>query len=152
MSYDPNLRAALWPSLDAARQGMIAGLDYAHVLKITDEELVFMTGGSDIAPLWRPGMQIICVTRGEHGATVHTRSESVTLPAFKVDSIDTTGAGDGFVAGILTQLLETRTDAPGQLERIVRFACAVGALATTKKGGIPGLPTRAQVDAFLAQQ
>src|SRR5690606_33488095 len=102
ISYDPNLRLSLWPDADAARAGMLAGLDYASVVKISDEELEFMTGGHDVKPLWRPQLELITVTHGARGATAYTRSgQPVYVPGFSVRPVDTTGAGDGFVAGLL---------------------------------------------------
>jgi fructokinase len=159
ISYDPNLRLALWPNADAAREGMLAGLEYANVVKVSDEELEFMTGSKNVSALWRPGMRVIAITHGADGATIyHRHGESVTqvtAPGFRVSAIDTTGAGDGFIAGLVTKLLELGGDAPlaadysAHLPQIARFANAVGALATTERGGIPGLPKRAAVEAFL---
>jgi fructokinase len=152
ISYDPNLRLPLWSSAEAARTGMLHGLNYATVVKVSDEELEFLTGGHEVAPLWRDAMQIIIVTEGERGATVHTRDGgSHYAPGFKVEPVDTTGAGDGFVAGVLVKLLEHRADYIHYLPEIVRFANAVGAITTTQKGAIPSLPTRAEVDAFVEQ-
>lgn len=149
ISYDPNLRLSLWPDADAARTGMLAGLDYAHILKISDEELEFLTGGHDVTPLWRPHMQMITVTQGARGATAYTRSQQVDAPGFSVRTLDTTGAGDGFVAGLLVSILEYGDSYAEHLEKILRFANAVGALTTTQYGAIPALPSRAAVDAFL---
>ncbi|MBZ0293695.1 MAG: carbohydrate kinase, partial [Anaerolineae bacterium] len=73
ISYDPNLRLALWPNEQAAREGMLTGLNYAHIVKISEEELDFL--GGDLNSLWRDEMQIIVVTQGAQGATVHTRHE-----------------------------------------------------------------------------
>lgn len=150
VSYDPNLRLPLWPDAEAARIGMIAGLDYANILKISDEELEFMTGGHDVRPLWRDTMQLIVITHGERGATAHLRDgQAITQPAFAVEPVDTTGAGDGFVAGVLVSILEHPDDYLQKLESILRFANAVGALTTTAKGAIPTLPTREKVDEFI---
>jgi len=148
ISYDPNLRLSLWPDADAARNGMLTGLNYAHIVKVSDEELEFLTGGSDVAPLWRQEMQIIVVTHGAAGSTVYTRIGQHHVPGFKVDPIDTTGAGDGFVAGLLVGILERPNDYLSKMSEILCLANAVGALATTKKGAIPALPMRAVVDAF----
>ncbi len=152
ISYDPNLRLPLWPSADAAREGMIAGLDGANVVKVSEEELEFMTGGSDVTPLWREGMALIIVTQGPDGATLHTRSSSHHEPGFRVQAVDTTGAGDGFVAGVLVRMLDFGDDWPAHLPEIVRFANAVGALTTTERGAIPALPTRATVERFIDKQ
>ena len=149
VSYDPNLRLALWSDADAARAGMIAGLDYATILKISDEELEFMTGGDDMTPLWRDGMRLIVVTHGAEGATAYTRNGEVTRASYSVDPVDTTGAGDGFVAGLLVSILEYPDDYLERLESILRFSNAVGALTTINKGAIPSLPTREEVDMFI---
>lgn len=149
ISYDPNLRMSLWPNADVAREGMLTGLNYAHVVKVSDEEVEFLTGGHDITPLWRDETQLIAVTHGAQGSTVYTRKGHVHVPGFSVKALDTTGAGDGFMAGILVGILEHWNEHIQHLEEIVRFANAVGAMATTQLGAIPSLPTRAQVDTFL---
>src|SRR5690606_28451394 len=130
----------LWESADAAREGLFAGLDYAHIVKVSDEELEFMTGGNTPISLWRGDMRLIIVTHGEQGATLYTRATQITVPGFSVAAVDTTGAGDGFVAGLLVGLIEHGMGEDA-LPQIARFACAVGALATTARGAIPALPT-----------
>jgi fructokinase len=102
--------------------------------------------------LWKENTQIIVVTHGAKGATaytVHTRKEQFHVPGFSVRTIDTTGAGDGFMAGMLVGILE-HPDYLSQMPEILRFANAVGALSTTHRGAIPALPTRQTVDAFMS--
>lgn len=149
ISYDPNLRMSLWPSADAARTGIMTGMNYAHVVKISDEELEFLTGGNDVAPIWRAETQLIAVTHGSKGATLYTRKDKIEMPGFSVRTIDTTGAGDGFVAGMLVGILEYWGDHMAHLPEIARFANTVGAMATTQLGAIPALPSRAAVDKFV---
>lgn len=150
ISYDPNLRLPLWQSAEAARSGMLSGLNYATVVKVSDDELEFLTGGHDVTPLWRDATRIIIVTQGPQGATVYTRDgRSHHAPGFKVESVDTTGAGDGFVAGLLVKVLEYEDAYAQHMPEIVRFANAVGAITTTQKGAIPSLPTREAVEAFI---
>ena len=149
VSYDPNLRLALWPSEEAARKGMIRGLDYAHIVKVSDEEVIFMTGDSDVSDLWRDRTQMIVVTHGAGGATVYTRHTNYQMPGFTVSPVDTTGAGDGFVAGLLVGMLDYGDDYQDHMTEILQFANAVGGLTTTQRGAIPALPTRAEVEAFL---
>lgn len=152
LSYDPNLRLSLWDDEAAARAGMLAGLDYAHLVKVSDEELVFLTGADSIDPLWRPDMRLIVVTHGANGATLYTRDRQIDAPGFRVSAVDTTGAGDGFVAGLLVGLLESDfTKDESALAQMLRFANAVGALTTTRRGAIPALPTRPAVEAFLGE-
>ncbi len=151
ISYDPNLRLALWPSADAARNGMLAGLDYATVVKVSEEEVEFLTGSHDVSSLWRDSIQLIAVTQGADGAIIHSRDGKQHVQGFNVRAVDTTGAGDGFVAGLLVGLLEHKDNYLTQLEPIVRFANAVGALTTTQLGAIPALPTRAAVEQFMRE-
>lgn len=157
ISYDPNLRLALWPSAEAARTGILVGWQYADLAKVSEEELEFLTGEHDMAAaarkLWHERLKLLIVTRGAAGAVYFTADASGAVPAFKVDPVDTTGAGDGFVAGLLVGLL----DGGLQFERSVveaalRLGNAVGALATTQRGAIPALPTRAAVEAFMTAQ
>ena len=148
ISYDPNLRLSLWEDEATARAGLLSGLADAHSVKVSDEELEFLTGERDASALWRDGMRWIVVTHGAKGATLYTRDAIIYAPGFSVSAVDTTGAGDGFVAGLLVGLVE-RGMAHAMLPEILRFACAVGAITTTARGAIPALPTRAQVEAFL---
>jgi fructokinase len=147
ISYDPNLRLALWPSESAAKEGMRLGLKTAQIIKISEEELEFLTGGDSAYKLWKDQMQAIIVTHGARGATLYTQKGKTFCPGFSVTAVDTTGAGDSFVAGFLVGLLEQ-----GGLHdpmSLLRFANATGALTTQSKGAIPALPLRTKVDAFL---
>ncbi|MGB1285337.1 MAG: PfkB family carbohydrate kinase [Aggregatilineales bacterium] len=153
VSYDPNLRLALWDSEDAARQGMWDGLEYAHIVKISEDEVQFMTGHEDVTPLWREHTQMIFVTYGADGAVLHLKDGTTyEHPGYEVKSVDTTGAGDAFVAGALTTILEQQDAHDGEtpyLEEILKIACAAGALTTTGRGAIPSLPTKAEVEVFI---
>lgn len=155
ISYDPNLRLALWPAEASARDGLLSGLDWAHIVKISEEEVVFLTGESDIAPLWRPDMQMIVVTRGADGSTMHLRDgRSFDHPGYVVDAVDTTGAGDSFVGALLTEILRQERDhgSLAQPETILPFANAAGALTTLKRGAIMSMPSREDVLAFMQKQ
>ena len=151
VSYDPNLRLPLWEDAAAAREGMRQGLAYAHIVKLSDEELAFLGGNLD--DIWQPRTQLILVTAGSGGATAYTRAGSVQVDGYSVESVDTTGAGDSFVAGVLVGVLESDdyTDLE-TLREMLRFANAAGAIATTARGAIPALPTREQADSFIAEQ
>jgi fructokinase len=156
ISYDPNLRLALWPSAEEARAQMLAGLDYAHILKVSEEEVAFMAETSDLTAgvqsLWREQMKLVVVTQGKAGCTYFTATESGHVAGIDgLKAVDTTGAGDGFVAGLLAQLHaqpELWTDSAA-LQTGLRFANAVGGLATTQLGAIPALPNREAVSAVL---
>ena len=153
ISYDPNLRLPLWENAAAAKAGMLRGLEYANLLKISEEELEFLTGDADVAPLWRDRMALICVTYGAKGAVLHTRDGStIEHGGYPVSAIDTTGAGDAFVAAMLIGILQDRDGYRGRLPEILDFANAVGALTCLQKGAIPSLPTMSQARAFQTER
>jgi fructokinase len=155
ISYDPNLRLDLWPSAEAAREGMLLGWPLAHVIKVSEEELAFLAGEDDLKAgarrLWHPHLRLLVVTLGQAGCAYFTPQFSGRVPGFAVKAVDTTGAGDGFVAGLLKGLLDhpQADQDETRLREICRYANAVGALTTTRRGAIPALPTARQVDRLL---
>ncbi len=158
ISFDPNLRLNLWPDAKAARDGMRLGWLLAHVIKVSEEELAFLGETADLTEaackLWHNDLRVLIITRGKAGCRYVTSAVSGEVAGFTVNAVDTTGAGDGFVAGLLKGLHD-RPDAHADedcLRAICRFANAVGALATTRRGAIPALPTTEQVEAFLSKQ
>jgi fructokinase len=161
VSYDPNLRPDLWDSLDRAKEEIVAGLDYPALVKVSEEELEFITGTADLSSgarrlLDHPTVRLVAVTRGAGGCFFSTGRCEGAIAGLPVAAVDTTGAGDGFVAALIAGLLAAggpeRLGDLGRddLARLFAFANAVGALTCTKKGAIPGLPNRAEADAFLA--
>jgi len=154
ISYDPNLRLPLWPAPDTAWAGILAGLHHAHLVKVSEEELAFLSGTDNLTDavqrLWHVGLRLLVVTQGAAGCTYITTAGRGQVPGFVVQPVDTTGAGDGFVAGLLVGLLEGGLRWDGDsIERALRLANAVGALTTTQRGAIPALPAMDQVRAFL---
>lgn len=173
--YDANLRLSLWGSESEARYGLRLGLDRADVVKLSLDELEFLSGTRDLSAgmesLWAAqspqgakslqgaqspqerGMRLMIVTLGALGCAYRTAADFGQLPGHRVDTVDTTGAGDGFLAGLLAELLAAGLSFDREtVERALRFANAAGALTTTQRGAIPALPTRAQVEALRAKQ
>ncbi len=163
ISYDPNLRLPLWPDAAAARAGLLLGWPLANVIKVSEEELAFLTGkdlrdfehlpalAAAARELWHPGLRLLVITRGKAGCRYVTPVFAGEVSGFSVEAVDTTGAGDAFVAGLLKSLLDQPDafDDEAQLRAICRYANAVGALTTTQRGAIPALPTAQQVAEFL---
>jgi fructokinase len=157
ISYDPNLRLNLWPSAEAAREGMLVGWQFAQVAKVSLEEMTFLSGESELKgatqALWHDRLRLLVITQGKYGCRYVTTEAQGRVPGFRAETVDTTGAGDGFVAGLLAGLLE-REDAwenIADLEQVLRFANAVGALTTTQRGAIPALPNKEQVLGLLEE-
>jgi len=160
ISYDPNLRLALWRRPDDARREIREGFKWATVAKVSEEEWEFITGtknlekgAEDILAL---GVKLVVVSCGGRGCYFHNGREHRHIPGFRVDVVETTGAGDGFMAGLIVGLLKELEKGgrvedlkTSDLERILVRANAVGALATTKQGAIPALPTSQEVEDFL---
>jgi len=149
ISFDPNLRPPLWENLNDARLMIEEGLKYTHILKVSDEELEFIAGtkdveaGSDLIRN-RYNIPVILVTLGPSGCFYRKGDFSGYLPAYKVNTVDTTGAGDAFVGAFLSRFIDNGRDIESikkdEIEDMIDFANAAGSLATTKKGAIPALP------------
>lgn len=154
VSYDPNLRLPLWPSRGEARTGILAGWQQANIIKVSEEELNFLREGQTLEhaarSLWHEQLRLLVVTQGKAGCTYFTPETSGQIPGFAVHAKDTTGAGDGFVAGMLSGLLEGKlTWEKAMIEEALLLGNAVGALSTTRVGAISSLPTMAEVQSLL---
>ena len=127
----------------------------AQFVKISEEELEFLTGSSEpraaLDHLWHDDMKLMVMTRGAAGCTYITPDFIGNVPGFKVTAVDATGAGDGFVAGLLQGLIKDPTVISDEsaLKTLCRFANAVGAITSTERGAIPSLPDREQIQRFL---
>jgi fructokinase len=155
ISYDPNLRLSLWADADAAREGLLSGLARAHIVKMSEDEVSFLSDGENldaaIADLWHPDLQLLVVTRGNRGCRYFIPDSSGNVETFQVTAVDTTGAGDGFVAGLLQGIVKDPSTLGDEqkLKDLCRFANAAGALTTTSYGAIPALPDLQQVARIL---
>ena len=96
--------------------------------------------------LLKRGVQTVIVTLGANGALIVDKQFTKHIPSYKVDVVDTTAAGDAFIGGFASALLQNKS-----MEEAVRYGCACGALAATKFGAQPSLPTTEEVEQFLNQ-
>lgn len=159
ISYDPNLRPTLWPSEDRAREVIQDGFRHCHLAKIAEEEWEVATGKTDLdaglQAVLDKGVELVVVSRGSDGALVTNGDYRIELPALQVEVLETIGAGDGFIAAMISRMLPER-ERLGSLaaidkdlmEEALGFAMCVGALTCTKVGAIPALPTLAEVETF----
>lgn len=158
LSYDPNLRLMLWDNANDARHWIWEVMPYADVVKISEEEWEFVTGDAELAGgidrILGLGAKLLVVTLGERGCYYTNGSAEGYVGGFAVDVVDTLGAGDAFVAAMLSELMEQAAlESLGneELDAIMRYANAAGAIATQQVGVIPALPTRSDIANFLSE-
>ncbi|ERL08473.1 PfkB family carbohydrate kinase [Olsenella profusa] len=158
MSYDPNYRDTLWTSPAAASEQMRSIVHYMDLVKISTEECELLTGRADpegaTAELLRQGVSVACVTLDAEGALVATREGTATVPSFRVDAVDTTGAGDSFWGGFLCAFVDGKLE-PSDVtledaKDLARFGNAVASLCVRQRGAIPAMPTLAEVEKVLS--
>lgn len=142
VSFDPNIRADLWHDEIELRQCLERALACADVVKISVEELAFLTGNAQVheglAALMRTcPARLVLVTQGKEGVTAWQEGVLTHYAASPVECIDTTGAGDAFVAGLLFGLARY---GQARLSEVITLAQRCGALATTAKGAMTALP------------
>ncbi|AES76942.2 pfkB family carbohydrate kinase [Medicago truncatula] len=160
LSYDPNLRLALWPSAEAARNGIMSIWDQADVIKISEEEITFLTGGDDpydddvvLKKLFHRNLKLLIVTEGSKGCRYYTKEFRGRVGGVKVKPVDTTGAGDAFVSGFLYSIASDPSIFQNEksLRKALYFANVCGAITVTERGAIPSLPTKEAVLQFLLE-
>jgi fructokinase len=156
VSFDANLRRDLWSDEAAARASILKGVELATIVKLSDDELAFLTGDGDpienVRSLWHEGLSVLVITHGRLGSTLFTREGHAHVSSIEAQAVDTTGAGDAFMAAMLAGILDSGA-APltlDHLQGICRFANAAGAVTTTARGAIPALPTRQRIFEALA--
>lgn len=160
ISYDPNYRPLLWKTEEEARVQMLKGLDYADIVKLSEEELFLLTGEEDMAAatklIQEKGAALVLVSLGKAGAYCRYQDICKSYPTFDVPVVDTTSAGDAFLGAILNKLKDVTKDALNQLEEafldeLMAYGNACGALTTTKKGAINAIPNKDELETLLAQ-
>lgn len=159
ISFDPNLREPLWESLDQAREEIAYGLSQCDILKISDNEMVFMTGTDDYTKGVRIlreqyDIPLIFVTLGKEGSRAYYKDIMVeAAPFIRKDTIETTGAGDTFEACALNYVLEHGIDHLDRenLLELLRFANAGASIITSRKGALKVMPEKTEIEAVLRQ-
>ncbi len=156
VSFDPNLRFALWEDVEALKRVVREFAPMAHVLKVSDEELEFITGSGDIKEalpqLLTGKTRLVIYTKGSDGAECYTRRASGSAPGEKVKAVDTTGAGDGFIGsflyclsadGVTADTLDDLTEE--QMKRYLAFANRFCGRSVMGHGAIASYPSREEM-------
>ena len=157
ISFDPNLRPPLWENLEIAREQVLYGLTFCDILKISDNEIQWLTGEEDytLGVQWileRYQIPLILVSMGREGSRAHYKGEMVEVPAFlQKNTIDTTGAGDTFGGCILHFICEYGLEnlTKEQLKEMLCFANAAAAIVTTRKGALRVMPAKEEIENLM---
>lgn len=157
VSFDPNLRPPLWESLEAAREQVCYGLSQCDILKISDNEIQWLTGREDFTECveWirdRYDIPLILVSLGRQGSRAYYGNEMVeAAPFLRKDTIETTGAGDTFCGCVLHYVLEHGLEglSTDNLKEMLTFANCAASLITTRKGALRVMPARKEIEAEL---
>lgn len=155
ISYDPNLRLPLWKSSDEAKSIILETLKYADILKLSDEEFVFLFGTQDEAHIAQKlktdyNIKLLAITKGSKGSAIYHNGKVYNGFAYDVETIDTTGAGDSFAAGLLYHIIKIGKSIDQicdyEVSEMLDFSNALGSLVTTKKGAISAIPTIDEIE------
>ncbi|KAF1004842.1 MAG: Fructokinase [Luteibacter sp.] len=163
VSFDMNLRPALWPKGEDQLPRLWETLSEADVIKLSGEEfaVVHEGAGSDEAVLdrlWKGHARLLLVTDGAEPMRWFTRTAKGVIKGYSVDAVDTTAAGDAFVGGLLARVaaegitvdkLDALVADQDRLTDLIRFAAACGAITATRKGSFTAIPDQAEVKAFM---
>ena len=157
-------RSSTWQALITAKSTGAAACDQIRsilpivdIIKLSQEEMPFAAGIDDvdtaIKVLRKEGVALIVITLGEGGAVVATGDQQRSVPAFPCDAVDTTGAGDAFFGGFLSEFVKSgKSVYEVSIDDMVRFArvgCATASLCIGRRGGIPAMPTMEEVTELL---
>ena len=157
ISFDPNIREPLWNSLDDAREQVLYGLQQCDILKISDNEIQWLTGEDDFTEgvRWinmRYHIPLILVSMGKEGSRAYYQDKMVeAAPFIQKNTIETTGAGDTFCACVLHYVLEhglqKLTDK--DLKDMLTYANAAASIVTTRKGALRVMPQPKEIEELI---
>lgn len=159
ISFDPNLREPLWPSLEAAKREIAQGMAYCDILKISDNEILWFTGEDDYDKAVEqireefPQIKVIFLTMGREGSSCYQAGRKVTAePFIQKNTMETTGAGDTFCAGVLHYILELglREYTEDEMRMMLTFANAAASIITTRRGALRVMPSKDEIEALIS--
>ena len=157
ISFDPNLRPPLWESLDEAREQVLYGLGHCQILKISDNEIQWLTGEEDYTAgvnwiLERYQIPLILVSMGKEGSRAYYNEMMVEVKPFLQDNtIETTGAGDTFCGCVLHYVCEHGINGLKEenLAEMLTFANAAASIITTRKGALRVMPEEKEIKLLI---
>lgn len=160
VSFDPNLRFALWQDTEKLRLAVKEFSNKSDILKLSCDELEFITGKTDIRDaldgFFKRGIKLVLFTKGGGGAEAFTETAHAEVKGIRVSAVDTTGAGDAFIGAFLHSLAADGTDRDGlkalkaeKLKAYLEFANRYGARSVEKIGAIESYPTAAEMGIYL---
>ena len=151
-SYDPNLRPPLWPNLEVAKENILELMGHCDILKISDNEIQWLSGKEDYDEgiAWlreRYDIPLIFLTLGKDGSRAYCGEVRTEQAGFKMNTIETTGAGDTFFGSVLHHILTKgfRPYTKEELDEMLRFANAAAALVTTRRGALRVMPSEEEI-------
>lgn len=160
ISFDPNYRPLLWNNPEEAKKAIWFGISQCDILKISDDEIEFLTGSSDIEEginlikkQYAP--KLICATMGKNGSKAFYKDKIIFQPTFQnIKTIETTGAGDTFMACVLNKVLEVGLENfdESSLKAMLEFANAAASIITTRKGALKVMPKKEEVEALISKK
>ena len=158
ISFDPNIREPLWNSMYEAREQVLYGLGQCHILKISDNEIQWLTGKNDYTEAVKgirekKDIPLILVSMGKEGSRAYYQDRMVEkAPLINENTIETTGAGDTFCACVLHYIckhgLENLTEK--NLKEMLTYANAAASIITTRKGALRVMPRPEEIEALIA--
>ena len=155
-SYDPNLRPPLWPNLDVAKENILELMGHCDILKISDNEIQWLSGKEDYDEgiAWlreRYDIPLIFLTLGKDGSRAYCGDVRTEQAGFKMNTIETTGAGDTFFGSVLHHILTKgfRPYTKEELDEMLKFANAAAALVTTRRGALRVMPSAEEIAEVL---
>lgn len=160
LSFDPNLRPPLWSCLDKAKEMIAYGMSVCDILKISDNEIEFMTGKTDIDEGIKEireqyKIPLIFATLGKDGSRAYYQDIQMEAAGFaNPNTIETTGAGDTFCACELNYVLEHGLEGLTQenLKELLTFANAAASIITTRKGALCVMPEKDEILSFIEER
>ncbi len=157
ISFDPNLRENLWDSLETAREKIEFGLSHCDILKISDNEIEWLTGENDFEKAAQKlrgkyeNISLLLLSLGKNGSRAFSKSGYASVPIVKANTVETTGAGDTFCGAVLGKILECgmKDFTNSELKNMLIFANAAAGIVTERKGALKVMPTMSEISEMI---